>query len=112
MTTLFDVLPIPHTPTPQELFDEFHAANPYVYAKFRELALDLVDVGHEKLSISMLFEIVRWEHALRTTDPEFKLNNNLRSRYSRLLMQSEPRLAGKFEIREIHETKAFLVRKK
>ena len=36
-----------------------------------------------------------------TNDPasEFKLNNNYRSFYSRLLMEQEPELAGYFETR-------------
>ena len=89
--------------TLEQRFAKFHAENPNVYVELRRLALELVDVGHERISIARLFEVLRWQHSLRTTDESgFKLNNSYRSRYSRLLMDREARLAGKFEVRELH----------
>lgn len=55
--------------------------------------------GRHKLAIATLFERARWEIALATTDPEFKLNNNFRAYYARLLMENEDDLAGLFELR-------------
>ena len=97
--TLLDLLDT----TPSERFWRFHEANPQVYSTLRRLSLDLVDRGHSRIGIGMLFEVIRWQIAMTTTDKEFKLNNNLRSRYARLLMKNEPRLAGVFETRELHQ---------
>jgi hypothetical protein len=47
----------------------------------------------------MLFEVARWEMTLSTRDSQFKLNNDYRAPYARLLMLREPRLAGLFSIR-------------
>lgn len=87
----------------QEAFEHFHAANPWVYEALRRLALDLVHRGRKKVGIGMLFEVLRWQHSRQTTDEhsDFKLNNNLRSRYARLLMENEEELAGVFEVREL-----------
>lgn len=87
----------------QESFEQFHAANPWVYEALRRLSMELVERGRKKIGIGMLFEVLRWQHARTTVDAtsEFKLNNNLRSRYARLLMDQEPDLAGVFEIREL-----------
>jgi hypothetical protein len=88
--------------TLDDRFHAFHAENPHVYAALREKALELVAAGRKRLSIKMLFEVLRWEHLLTTTDPDFKLNNNYHSRYARLLMDRNPTLRGVFETRELH----------
>lgn len=82
-------------------FLKFWKANPQVYARLKELALALKQKGHKKYSINGLFEVLRWEHAMRTTGDSFKLNNNYRAWYARALMQNEPELADFFNIREM-----------
>lgn len=89
-------------PLPQDTFsdsDFFHMENPQVYYQLRTLALDLVDAGHTFYSIKGLFEVLRFNHALKTTGKTYKINNNLTPFYARLLMKNEPRLAGFFKIR-------------
>jgi hypothetical protein len=51
----------------------------------------------------MLYEVLRWQYFMTTTDPasDFKLNNNYRSRYARLIMVQEIELVDAFEIREL-----------
>ncbi len=83
-------------------FSTFHAANPHVYVKLVQLARDLCRRGHRLLGIKMLFEVLRWQHYMETVDPSgFKLNNNLTSRYARLIMKSEADLFEIFEVREL-----------
>lgn len=69
-----------------------------MYAKLRKLALELQRKGHKHYGINGLCEVVRWHHALETTG-EFKLNNNHRPYYARMLMEKEPALEGFFELR-------------
>jgi hypothetical protein len=85
----------------ERAFLEFHKRNPHVYDRLVKLARDLCARGHRKLGIGMLYEVVRWMHYMETTDEEFKLNNNHRSRYARLIMSSEPDLSDVFEVREL-----------
>jgi hypothetical protein len=86
--------------TLEQQFLAFHRTNPHVYQALRRLALELVGRGHRRIGIKMLFEVLRWQYALRTDDPnsEFKLNNAYTSFYARLLNQ-EPELCGCFELR-------------
>lgn len=97
--TLFDQVA---TTRLDRAFEQFHAANPGVYDTIRDLALELRHEGHEKAGIKMLWEVARWK-LIRSTkgDRQFKLNNNLTSRYARLLMDREPDLAGMFDLREL-----------
>jgi hypothetical protein len=89
-----------HGLTLDQQFEQFHAANPHVYDALRRLALDAARRGR-RFGIGMLFEVLRYEYGIRTSDQssEFKLNNNYRSFYSRLLMEREPELDGYFETR-------------
>ena len=83
-------------------FREFHAANPRVYQTLCSLARYAMQKGKRKIGIGALWERMRWDLWLETTDVDFKLNNNFRSRYARLLMWHESDLAGVFEIRTLH----------
>ena len=86
---------------PERRFQTFHTENPQVYRALVALARKAVRRGHRRIGIGMLYEVLRWQTMLATTDPDFKLNNNYRSRYARLIMAQEPDLAGVFELREL-----------
>lgn len=83
-----------------EQFEQFHTDNPQVYATLVELARTWVANTHlHKIGVGALFERARWEIAIRTNDPNFKLNNNYRAYYARLIMKREEDLDGIFELR-------------
>lgn len=81
-------------------FEKFHHENPHVYRKLLELAFGLKSRGRNHYGISGLFEVLRWGYAMSTTDKEFKLNNNHKPFYARLIMEREPSLKGFFDLRE------------
>ena len=99
------VPPAPRTddvePDIQSRFEAFHAANPWVYARLRFLALDMVERGHQKISMKMLWEVLRWQVARATVHApgDYALNNDFTSRFARLLATTEPKLANAFETR-------------
>jgi hypothetical protein len=81
-------------------FLAFHEQNPIVFSTLKNLALGWKFSGKTKLGIAMLYERARWELTLSlTSTDDFKLNNNHRAFYARLLMRSEPQLAGLFNTR-------------
>jgi hypothetical protein len=77
----------------------FHRNNPIVLLELRRLALGLVDAGHRHYSIKGLFEVLRFNAALKTTGKPYKLNNNHTAFYARLLMEFEPELEDFFHTR-------------
>lgn len=83
-------------------FREFHEANPKVYAELLALTRQAHERGRKKIGIGMLFEVLRWNRFIQTSDPDFKLNNNWRSRYARMIMELNPGLDGIFETRGLH----------
>jgi hypothetical protein len=81
-----------------QAFLSFHHANPHVYRTLVGLARKWKDAGHDRCSMNMLFEVLRWDEGLRTQSADgLKLNNNFRSRYSRLVAANHPDLAHLFE---------------
>lgn len=81
-------------------FEQFHADNPSVYDTLTRLAREwIVKTGRRKLGIATLFERARWEIALATNDPDFRLNNNWRAFYARLIIRQEADLDGLFDLR-------------
>lgn len=86
-----------------EAFAEFHRANPWVYDTLVDLARDLVRRGRKRIGIGMLFEVLRWHYQRTTNDPasDFRLNNNYRSRYARIIAHQEPDLRRAFETRRL-----------
>lgn len=84
-------------------FEDFHRENPEVYRRLVQMSRDLVSRGHRKIGIGMLFEVLRWQHYMSTTDPhsDFKLNNNYRAYYARFIMDECPDLDGVFDVRAL-----------
>lgn len=89
--------------THAEKFEEFHKANPEVFQMLEVLASSLIARGRKKIGIGFLCEVLRWNYYMETSDPnsEFKLNNNYRPYYARLLIERHPSWADAFEIRNL-----------
>lgn len=91
---------LPFGQTPPERFEAFHAANPQVYRILVRLAREWIQrTGRHKIGIGALFKRARWKITISTSDPEFKLNNNFRAFYARLIMAEHTELADVFDLR-------------
>lgn len=86
----------------REEFEQFHTENPGVYEALVRLTRQAIIAGKTRGSINMLFEVVRWEHYLATTDSNsrYRLNNNYRAHYARMLMDKNIDMTGFFSTRE------------
>jgi hypothetical protein len=86
--------------TPGERFERYHRNNPAIYAVLVSLAREWVArTGRRRVGIKSLVERTRWEIAVRTNDPDYKIGNTHVAFYARLIMAQEPDLAGLFELR-------------
>lgn len=87
-----------------EQFDRFHAAHPDVYNALVRLARQWVSTtGRRRVGIDSLFGAARWSVMLTTNDPDYKLRNDFKPFYARLIMHQEPDLDGLFELRPARE---------
>ena len=83
-------------------FMDYHRRHPEVYALLVQMAREARSSGFESYSISTLFEVIRWHRRDLVVDERpFKLPNNHRSRYSRIIMDNEPDLRGFFTLRPL-----------
>ncbi|MEV4557214.1 hypothetical protein AB0K51_09465 [Kitasatospora sp. NPDC049285] len=87
--------------TIQQQFEAFHQLNPWVLDALEELTADCLTRGFPHVGIGMLFEILRWRYGLHTRGDAFRLNNNFRSRYVRLLIDRHPEWISVFEVRAL-----------
>lgn len=83
----------------REKFLAFHEANPQVARRIAKMALDLQRKGFRVYGIAALFEVMRFDYNLTTDGDPFKLNNNYRAFYARLIMDKMPKLDGFFRTR-------------
>jgi hypothetical protein len=81
-----------------ERFWLFHADNPHVYVELVRLCRLARAKGRKRWSIDGVTEVVRWSRMV-TYGEDFKINNNYRPLYARLIMEREPDLEGFFETR-------------
>jgi len=84
-----------------EHFAEFHRANPHVYQRLETIALELYRAGRKRISLRDLWGFLRIEQLRVVGAGEYKLNNNLISRFARLLLANHPELEAVVELREI-----------
>lgn len=93
----------PHLPfglTIADRFEQFHEANPDVYRVLVRLAREWIQrTGRRHIGIGALYERMRWEIAITTSDPDFKANNDFRAFYARLIEAQERDLRGLFRFR-------------
>lgn len=89
----------PLAPVSVEKFAQYHADNPHVYAILERFALEAYAAGRPRIGIGLLTERVRWYTTVETTGDPFKINNNWRAFYVRLLLRDHPELADLFELR-------------
>ena len=87
--------------TKEERFEEFHALNPQVYRVIVLLANKTLKKGHRRWSMKGIFEVIRWNSAIKTSSGEiWKLNNDFTAFYARKVMAANPKLDGFFELRQ------------
>ncbi|KQP81558.1 hypothetical protein [Aeromicrobium sp. Leaf291] len=87
--------------TIQERFEAFHDLNPWVLETLERLTSEYLEGGQRRIGIGMLFEVLRWQYGRVTRGDEFRLNNNYRSRYVRLLLAEHPEWEAVFHTRSL-----------
>lgn len=93
----------------QRKFEAFHRANPNVYSLLCVFGREVLTAGYKRYSIDALYQRLRWHINIelrRDPNDPFKLNNNFRSRYARLIMKQEEDFRDFFELRIIKPEKA------
>lgn len=101
-----DIPPDEEDSSIQQRFMKFHRQNPKVYGELVRLAREARRAGIEQVGISLLYEVIRWNSMIQTGGDHFKLSNDYRSRYARLIMHKERDLRGIFHTRPLREEKA------
>ena len=79
----------------------YHRQNPHVYDLLVRIAREGKALGMSRWSIAAAFEIARWERRFDVkSGRKFKLPNEFRAMYSRLIMMQEPDLLNYFHAKK------------
>ena len=82
-------------------FNAYHAAHPWIIERIVSMVKRYKQVGRRR-GIGFFFEVLRHERLIESGDVDgFKLNNNYRSRYARLIEREHPSLRGFFRKRRL-----------
>lgn len=81
-------------------WQQFHERNPQVYAAFERLTLRAI-AGEQKMGAKAVWERMRWDFHVESSDKAPKLNNNFTAYYARHFMALHPQHANYFQLREI-----------
>ncbi len=81
----------------------WHRKNPHVYDLFERFTFRAIDSGRSNLSHWWVMNRIRWETAIETTGPEFKISNDHIAYYARLFMAYHPEHKGFFRIKKMKE---------
>lgn len=82
-------------------WEAFHRANPDVFEAIRAEADRERAAGWKRISINLIFELLRRDPALQPAGGgDWKLNNNFRALYARELIRRYPIFDGLIEIRD------------
>lgn len=87
----------------RDRFVDFHLNNPQVYTDLVDAARSINRYSSKnRLGIGLLYERLRWLHYTGVNgDEPFRLSNDFRAEYARLIMVNEPDLRGMFRIRSL-----------
>ena len=96
---LFELAPYETGESPDQRFEAFHRANPHIFRALLSMTIYAIRDGWTHGSMNLFFERLRWLWAVETKGDDYKLNNNFRAYYARLIMAYEPRARGFFRVR-------------
>ena len=87
--------------TLRKKYEKFNEANGWVFQALAHMAIDLKARGVKQYGIAALFEVLRYQHTMSTTDElsPFKLSNSYRAFYARDIMAAFPELQDFFVTR-------------
>ena len=85
----------------QRDFEQFDQDNPRIYELLCKFIDQAIARGFRRLGMQMLYERVRWEVMIETTDTEFKLNNNHVAYYARKWLREHPQYPDFFATRRV-----------
>jgi hypothetical protein len=81
-------------------FIKYHQENPHIYDLFKKFASEARASGRQRFGVGMISERVRWYVDIETRGDAFKINNNYRSCYVRMMILEDPGYETFFKRRE------------
>lgn len=82
-------------------FKTYHKKNPQVFNRFSALAFQMKNTGRKVYSAETIINVMRWHTDLETNGEAFKINNDFKPLYARLLIYHYPEFDGFFKLKKV-----------
>jgi hypothetical protein len=77
----------------------YHKKNPHLYEAFVEFTSQAFDAGYNYFSAEMIINRMRWQTMIVAKDDSFKIKNDVKPFYSRMLMAKDNKYKNFFKLR-------------
>jgi hypothetical protein len=77
----------------------YHKKNPHLYDAFVILTAKVYNKGYTHYSAEGIIHAIRWESYIKANDEKYKICNDVKAFYSRLLMHTKPKYKNFFKLR-------------
>ena len=84
----------------EQEFEDFHIANPHIWDAIEEYVHKAISNGIEHWSMRSIFEVIRWDSAIRTNSRGYKINDHLTPYYARHWNKIYPEYNEFFSLRK------------
>lgn len=84
----------------RQKFKEYHKQNPHIWKLFKSYALCAINNGFKGYGSKAIFEVIRYNEAIKKGSDGFKINNNYTPDYVDMFENEYPKHKGFFKKRE------------
>lgn len=83
-------------------FRDYHNSHPKVYKLFKQYANQMKESGREHYSAEIIINQIRWHHDIKSNGADvFKISNDFKPLYARLLVYKFPEFKDFFQFRQV-----------
>lgn len=85
-----------------EKFRTYHLSHPKVFILFKQYANEMIKSGREHYSAEIIINQIRWHHDIQSKGADvFKISNDFKPLYARLLVFKYPEFKDFFQFRQV-----------
>jgi uncharacterized membrane protein len=83
----------------QKMIINYHEKNPHLYEAFKQYSANAINSGYKYFSAEMIINRMRWYSMIEAKDDSFKIRNDVKPFFARMLMANNEKYNNFFKLR-------------
>jgi hypothetical protein len=83
----------------KQMIINYHEKNPHLYKAFKQFSSNAYGLGYKYFSAEMIINRMRWQTMIEAKDDSFKIKNDVKPFYARMLMAKYKKYNNFFKLR-------------